>query len=120
MNEMAKRGRRRDGVNKSELIRATKDKLGPRSRPRDVIAALSEQGIHVSRALVTNVLNRAGGKTVSAKAKAPSAPAAPRGRRPAASGAVSMSDLLAAKKIVAEMGSIANARRALDAYEKLL
>ena len=49
-------------VNRAELIRQTAKKMGKKVRPRDIIAALKEQGIVVSHSLVTKTLKRAGFK----------------------------------------------------------
>ena len=49
-------------VNRAELIRQTAKKKGKSVRPKDIIAALKEQGITVSHSLVTKTLKRAGFK----------------------------------------------------------
>jgi transposase len=47
-------------VNRAELIRQTAKKMGKSVRPRDIIAALKDQGVTVSHSLVTKTLKRAG------------------------------------------------------------
>jgi hypothetical protein len=101
------------GVNKSEEIRkaakAMQDK-GEKPRPVVIIAALKKQGIAVSSPQVSMVLKRMGLR--------PS-----RGRKAAAttggrSGALSVEDLLAAKKLVSQFGTTARAMAALEALQK--
>ena len=100
------------GVNKSEEIRkaakAMQDK-GEKPRPVVIIAALKKQGIAVSSPQVSMVLKRMGLR--------PS-----RGRKAAAaggrSGALSVEDLLAAKKLVSQFGNTARAMAALEALQK--
>jgi hypothetical protein len=100
-------------VNKSELVRAAHAKLGPRARNRDVVAALAADGIVVSRALVTNALKRAR----RPKGRGGARPGA--GRKPAMT-TVSLSALVSAKQVVETAGSVAEAKRALDALARLL
>jgi arginine repressor len=47
-------------VNRAELIRQTAKKMGKTVRPKDIVAALKEQGVTVSFSLVTKSLKRAG------------------------------------------------------------
>lgn len=110
---MVRRGRSKDGVNKSQLIRDTFAKLGRRARPRDVIEVLAKDGIHVSRALVTNVLNR------DLQSKQRGRVAGTR-RRNSMQATLSVSELLTAKKLVEESGSVDAARQVLDAYSRLV
>jgi hypothetical protein len=112
---MARRGRSNDGINRSELIRQKKATLGRGARPRDIIASLAEDGVKVSRALVTNVLKRRGtGKKRGRKRARVVA------RRSASREAISMTGLLTAKRMVDEMGSVADAKKALDAFARLI
>ena len=100
------------GVNKSEEIRkaakAMQDK-GEKPRPVVIIATLKKQGIVVSSPQVSMVLKKMGLR--------PS-----RGRKAAAaggrSGAISVEDLLAAKKLVNHFGGAARALAALEALQK--
>lgn len=117
---MAKKRGRRSGSNKSQQIRDTYESLGADARPRDVLHALQSQGIDVSRALVTNVLKRHGAGPArkpgrpAGKATAKKAGAGRPGRPPKAAGDVSLGAVMAAKKLVGEVGSLAAARKALD------
>jgi hypothetical protein len=102
---------------KAESIREAARRLRKPVRPRDVIAALAEQGMHATRAQVSQVLKSMGMR--------------PRGRRVArrtaganrmptpASATVSLADLLAAKKLVTQLGSVQAAKEAVDALAKL-
>jgi hypothetical protein len=95
--------------NKSQLIRDYKAKH-PSARPIEIIKALKAHKI--SAALVGNVLHRA----KHAKGK--------KGRRkmPKAShngAAVSLESLLAAKKLVEQLGGVEHAKSALSVLEKL-
>jgi hypothetical protein len=99
------------GVNKSKAI---KDYLAekPRTAPKDVAAALKEQGVDVTPAYVstikTSMKKRKRGRRKKAAAKA------------AASGdQVSLAALLEAKKLVAKVGGVAQAKQAIAALAQL-
>ena len=100
------------GVNKSEEIRksakAMQDK-GEKPRPVVIIATLKKQGIVVSSPQVSMVLKRMGLRPV-------------RGRKAAAAGgkggAISVEELLAAKKLVHHFGGATRALAALEALQK--
>jgi ribosomal protein L11 len=100
------------GVNKSEEIRkaakAMQDK-GEKPRPVVIIAALKKQGIAVSSPQVSMVLKRMGLRQSQGRK------AAAAGGR---SGALSVEDLLAAKKLVSQFGNTARAMAALEALQK--
>ncbi len=104
------------GVNKSELIREILNG-GADVRNKDVIATLKDRKIVVSPAQVSNV-RTAMGKNGSIKLRR-------RGRiargRPAVSShdSVSLTSLIAAKKLAEAMGGVDRARVALDALAKL-
>ena len=111
---MAKARRGKNGVvNRSEKIRAVAASIGKGARPRDIRAALHEQGIDVSAALVTNVLSRSKKNSSGPRA------AAAKGSRTATIG-ISIEALVEAKKYVAKVGSIKEARLALDALARLM
>jgi len=112
----ARRGRQ-NGLNKSQAIRDILAEMGADARPKDVIATLHGKGIEASPALVTNVIARSGLRRRGRKLR--------RGgilrvRQNAHSDSPSMSALLEAKKLVNQVGSISDAKRALDALAKLL
>ena len=75
-------------VNRAELIRQTAKKMGKKVRPRDIIAALKEQGVTVSHSLVTKTLKRAGFKP-NAHDKKPAVAKKSAGKQPAAAAATS-------------------------------
>jgi predicted naringenin-chalcone synthase len=100
------------GVNKSEEIRKQAKAMqqkGEKPRPVVIIAALKKQGIAVSSPQVSMVLKRMGlrparGRTTLAGA----------GR----GGAISLDDLLAARKLVSHFGGTARALAAIEALQK--
>jgi len=108
--------RKKTGVNKSQAIR---DYLStnPKATGNEITAALAKKGIKVSPGLASNVKYTSGpnrkktaGKKTVVKRRRP-------GKRSAAD--LSLSDLLATKSLVDQLGGIGEARRALDTLEKL-
>ena len=97
----AKRGKRRGRGKKADAIRQAWGELGKKARPRDVIALLSERGVKVSSAHVSILRKQNGHAARSAHA-------------------VSLDNLLAAKNLVDEVGSIAVAKEAIDSLAKLV
>ncbi len=101
------------GANKSQAIR---DYLAtnPDSGPKQIVADLRKQGTKVSLALASAV-----------KYKSPNKKPGKRGRRPAAAtahngnGHLALEHLLAAKKLVEQLGSVSAAKQAVDALAKL-
>lgn len=104
------------GVNKSEAIRGALSSLGNSARPRDVIALLSEKGVNVSPALVTNVITRTRAKRPGRK------PGRPKSAVRNGNGveSVSLAVLIEAKKLVDTVGSVDEAKRALTALGRLI
>lgn len=102
---------------KSEAIRAAAKSLGKKVRPRDVIAMLKEQGIEVSSAQVSTTLKAMGMRRTRRGRGAGVRAAAPRaiGR----SESISIDDLIAAKKLVEQLGGIDQAKTAISALAKL-
>jgi len=99
---------------KAEAIRGAAQKLGKKVRPRDVIAMLKEQGITVSSAQVSTTLKAMGMRKVR------------RGRKPGAvasaasrSDSISINDLVAAKRLVNQLGSVEAVSQALSALARL-
>jgi hypothetical protein len=113
-----KAGRKSNGVNKSELIREILREMGGATRNKDVIAKLKEKSIVVSPAQVSNVklaLARKGGIRLKRRGRRGAV-----GRAAGGSGdSVSLSSLIAAKKLADSMGGLDRARRALDALARL-
>lgn len=104
-------------VNKSEEIRRVANELkakGQKISPKAIIDLLKKQGITVSSPQCSMVLKRAGFKRRARKARA--AGAKPAAGRAAAKSAISIEDLIAAKKVVEQFGS---AERAIDALRAL-
>ena len=101
---------------KAEAIRAAAKSLGKKVRPRDVIAMLKKQGITVTSAQVSTTLKRMGMKPVRRGSK-PGRPAA--AVHATRSTSISIDDLIAAKKLVEQLGSLDAASQALSALAKL-
>ncbi|HVC92697.1 MAG TPA: hypothetical protein VND64_03355 [Pirellulales bacterium] len=101
---------------KADLIRDAARGMKKPIRPRDVVATLKDQGTDVSRTQVSQVLARMGMKRKrrgSGKAAAGSA------ARSTNSTSISIDDLVAAKKLVGQVGSIEKVREALSALSRL-
>ena len=92
--------------NKAEAIRQAAKSIGGKVRPRDVIAMLKDQGIKVTSAQVSTTLKQMGMRKTG------------RGRKPGAP-SINIDDLLAAKKLVEQLGSVEAASTALSALAKL-
>lgn len=101
--------------NKAEAIRTAAGSLGKTVRPKDVIAMLAKQGITVSSAQVSTTLKRMG-MTKVRRGRKPGAVAASRATR---SESITIEDLIAAKKLVTQLGSVEAASQALSALAKL-
>lgn len=116
----ARRGRSQGGVNKSQAIRDYLES-NTSAAPKDVAAALQGQGVKVSSQLVSNV------KTMMGKRAKRGRVAGPRkvGRRATRRGgrlgvaAISVQNLMDAKRVVEQVGSVEAVRKALDALESL-
>jgi hypothetical protein len=101
-----------NGTSKAEQIRQVAKSMGRKVRPRDVIAKLSEQGVTVTSAQVSTVLASMGMKRRK------------HGRRRMAvvetvASTLTLDSLLAAKKLVQQVGSVDAAKTAVDALAKL-
>lgn len=113
-------------VNKSEEIRKVANSMilkGEKPRPVLIIAELKERNITVSSPAVSMVLKRMGLKTKK-RAKAGSAPrkAAVVNRAPvtpASKAVISIEDLLAAKKVAAQLGGTDRALETLAALKRI-
>jgi t-SNARE complex subunit (syntaxin) len=101
-----------NGTSKAESIRHVAQGMEKPVRPRDVIAKLVERGILASSAQVSQVLKAMGMKRRKR-----------RGRRAVVNTTVastlSLESLLAAKKLVNQLGSVEAAKSAVDALAKL-
>lgn len=130
---MAKKGRRKKKTRaaaaagngssergqKAEAIRTAARSFGKKVRPKDVIAMLKEQGIVVSSAQVSQTLKAMGMRRTrrGGKARVGAVAAAP--RVASRSGSIAIDDLIAAKKLVNQLGSVEAATQALAALAKL-
>ena len=101
-----------NGASKSEQIRQVAREMGRIVRPRDVIQTLEQRGVTVTSGQVSTVLASMGKKRRGR-----------RGRRPAVVATVAstltLDSLLAAKKLVDQLGSVEAAKTAVDALAKL-
>ena len=100
------------GSTKADLIRETATSMPKPVRPKDVIAALKEKGVTASSAQVSTVLKSMGMKRKRKAAVAGAAPAV-------ASNGLNIDDLVMAKKLVGQVGSIEKVREALAALARL-
>ena len=111
---MAKK-KAKSSINKSQAIRDYLAKK-PKAAPKEVIAALKENGVEVSVGLVSNVKyskkrpKKAVKKKVSVKTVA---------ARRLAVASLSVADLLEVKKLADQMGGVKTVRQALDTLEQL-
>jgi len=119
---MAKKrgGRSRGGVNKSQAIREYLEQ-NANAAPKDVAAALQGQGVRVSSQLVSNVKTMMGRRAKrgrgAARRKTTRRTTGRGGRVGVAS--ISVQDLMDAKRVVEQVGSVEAVRKALDALESL-
>ncbi|MGD9647467.1 MAG: hypothetical protein AB7U73_17265 [Pirellulales bacterium] len=99
-------------VNKSAAIRESIEKLGGQdAKPQAVVEALAGQGLKVSTGLVSNIkhaMKKKGKKRGRVAGKASGNGAA-----------ISLHDLIAAKKLVEQVGSVDAAASAVAALAKL-
>jgi hypothetical protein len=104
-------------INKAQAIRdAAKEMGGKKVRPRDVIAALAEKGIEVSSPQVSSTLKAAGYR----KARRSKSATSPKAHHASIANGLSLEHLLAAKVLVGKLGSVEIAKKALDAWAKLM
>jgi arginine repressor len=106
-----------NGTNKSQSIRDAFRELGKKTRPKDIIAALAEQGIKVASAQVSTVLKAAGLRRGRRRRKVVVAAAA----KASANGQSSMIDeLLKVKKLAKDLGGTSKLKELVVALEGLL
>jgi len=98
----------RKKVNKAEQIRQVLGTMGMDAAPKDVMAALAAKRIKVSAAQVSNIKAALRGGTSSKRGHG----------RGTTNGTLTMSDLLAAKKLAGQIG-LEKAREAIEALAKL-
>ncbi len=92
------------GASKADAIRSMFDKMGLDSRPRDIIAALKAKGVVVTSAQVSTLRSKMSVNGTTGQTGGP----------------VSYEHLLAAKQLAERLGSVDEARRALDSFARLV
>ncbi|HQU45290.1 MAG TPA: hypothetical protein PK867_20915 [Pirellulales bacterium] len=89
----------------------------PEAGPKQIRQGLADEGIHVSAALVNRIKYGAGaGGKKKRRGRKPKAAAAASGN---GAGSLSLENLLAAKKLVVQLGSVESAKQAVDALARL-
>jgi lambda repressor-like predicted transcriptional regulator len=102
------------GTSKAQRIRDVAKTLGKKVRPRDVIAELAKEGITVSSPQVSSTLRAAGYRRKRRGTKVAAAVA-----HPAAGNGLNVEALIAAKALIAKVGSVETAEEALKVLKKL-
>jgi arginine repressor len=102
-------------TSKAQRIRDVAKTLGRKVRPRDVIAELAKEGITVSSAQVSMTLRSAGYRRKRRGRKVVGASAA----AASSSNGLNLDALIAAKALIAKVGSLDVAEEALRAMKKL-
>ena len=100
-------------ITKAEHIRQTAKKMGKKVRPKEIIAALKEQGIIVTSPQVSSTLKAAGYRRKRRGKKATAGAAA------VVANGLSLEALIAAKTLIQKVGSVKAAEEALAAMKKL-
>lgn len=103
------------GPNKSEAIRNYKSSHAS-AGPKEVAAALNEQGVKVTAGFVSTVLSNAKRKGGKGKRKG----GRPKGSTTTVTRGDALSKLVLAKKMSDQLGGVEKAREALDALAKIL
>lgn len=114
-------------ANKSDAVREEATLMqarGEKPRPSVIVATLARKGIKVAPAQVSLVLKKMGFKPLrkakGSKARVAKKAAAPRAAaKPATTGAVSVDDLVVAKKAAATLGGTEKAIAALQALKRI-
>jgi hypothetical protein len=114
-NARATGSRAHGAVNKAQAIRDAAKKLGPKVRPKDVIAALAAEGITVSSPQVSATLKAAGYRRSRRGGRTTTAGSATNAK----SIEVSLEHLLAAKALATKLGSVEAAKKAIEVLTKL-
>lgn len=117
-----KRGRRSSGaggdVNKSEAIRSVYRELGPKTRTKDVVAALAEKGITVAPAQVSTVKAHMRARRKARREEMGGELFAVSSKR-GVGGAISAEDLLVAKRLAEQLGGVERLKTALAVLDQL-
>jgi len=101
------------GATKADQIRDQAKSMPKPVRPKDVVAALKERGVDVLHTHVSQILASMGMKKKKRKTAVGSAAPA------VAENSLNINDLVMAKKLVAQVGSIEKVREALAALARL-
>jgi arginine repressor len=104
------------GGTKADAIRDVARGMDKPVRPPDVIAVLKAQGVKASSAQVSTVLR---GMGMRRKRRRKTAVGSPAPAAAASSASLNISDLVAAKKLVGQFGSIEKVKEALAALVRL-
>jgi len=100
-------------INKSQSIRDAFQELGRSAHPKEIRIALTEKGIDVSSAQISNVRTAMRAKRKQRMASVPTRTVE------TSPGAITVDHLLAAKKLVEQVGSIEAAQQAVQVFGKL-
>ena len=107
-------------VNKAQAIRdAAKEMGGKKVRPKDVIAALHAKGITVSSPQVSSTLKAAGYRRTKRKGRPVGSSNKAKAAHQHESNGLTLEHLLAAKALIAKIGSVEAAKKALDVLARL-
>ncbi len=113
--------KKRRGINRTEKVREYMS-LHPTQSISEVLAGLENQGIKVSRSLVSQVRKRSEMTNAGDSTRSATKNVANR-KRSVTAGAgekvITADDLIEAKKLADELGGLDRVREALDALEKL-
>ncbi|MEX0642284.1 MAG: hypothetical protein WD468_06260 [Pirellulales bacterium] len=109
------RGKRKRGA-KSQAVREYLQ-ANPDAMPKDAIAAMAQKKIKVSSQLISTLKAKLKGGTMRTAARR-GRPAKRRGRG-AGNGSISIDALLAAKRLVDEVGDVERAKEALEVLARL-
>lgn len=105
-------------VNKAERIRQAAKALGKKVRPKDIIAELAKEGIHVSSAQVSTTLSALGYRRRGRKGHAGTSSARPSGGKSSGHG-LDLEALVATKALIQKIGGIEAAEEAIRALKRL-
>jgi lambda repressor-like predicted transcriptional regulator len=104
-------------VNKAQRIRDAAKSLGKKVRPKDIIAELAKEGIHVTSAQVSTTLSAAGYRRRRRKATAGTASGKTTGK--SAGHGLDLEALIATKALIQKIGGIEAAEEAIRALKRL-
>jgi arginine repressor len=106
-------------VNKSEEIRNIFKEHGPKTRTKDVVAALAEKGITVAPAQVSTVKAHMKARRKARREEMGGQMSAAPSKRGGAGGTISAEDLLVAKRLADQLGGVERLKNALAVLDQL-